>query len=205
MPGLGVKILGRTWAARFLAGECAGLRSEGPAGATRADLTEKREAGHTVPADQIAVRRQVVALWWLAYLRGQDWVQAERVVVERLINSWPLLTGSPQPSSRVWREIAPTVESSFTDTNGRSQSQSALPGIAVTSADRLALALVLAGHDVPAVAELEEIPVREVHRRLRQALRDLRGDTIVAQRLGDGQRVSSDRPAPADPALSWLS
>jgi hypothetical protein len=119
-------------------------------------------------ATRDAARRQPLALWWILRLASDG---PEHEITERAVAWWRQASGSAQPSDQRWRQLVNAVEA-VAEPAGQTAQLVAKRGMAPQ--DRAALALILGGYDVTEVAYLEQISVRDVHRRLRTALTSLR-------------------------------
>lgn len=126
------------------------------------------EGSDAAPATQDAERRQVLASWWIVRLASD---KPEDEITERAAARWRLASESAEPRAQRWRQLADAVESAIAETAGRSARFAAQRGM--VAEDRAAVALILGGHDVAEVASLEQISVRDVHRRLRTGLTSL--------------------------------
>jgi hypothetical protein len=137
---------------------------------------EKRPATATPRRD--AARRQLLALWWILRLTSDA---PEREVTERATVWWQQASESSQPFAQQWRHIVKAVEGAVVETTGHAAQPATKSSI--VAEDRAAVALILGGHDVAEVAYLEQISVRDVHRRLRTGLTSL-GSASHHQRIG---------------------
>jgi hypothetical protein len=119
-------------------------------------------------------------LWWLARLASDA---PEDEITERVVAGWQQASESAQPSVTRWRQLVDAVEAAMAQKAGHPALLAAESGI--VAQDRAALALILGGHDVAEVAYLEQISVRDVHRRLRTALTSLGPTLLPTPNVGD--------------------
>ena len=117
------------------------------------------------------MRRQVLALWWLAYLDSADPVGVQAEIAERTATVWRQSGEPAGPSAQFWRQLVSAVDPVL---GGASECSGAKPGARpvgeLATADRNALALALSGHNVTEVAYLEQASLGDVRRRLRRGL-----------------------------------
>lgn len=131
------------------------------------DLTAGQRSDAATATGESA-RRQVLALWWIVRLASDA---PEHEITERAAAWWRQASGSPQPCVQRWHHLVNDVEAAVAETAGHTAQLAA--GRGMVAGERAALALILGGHDVAEVAHLEQISVRDVHRRLRTGLTSL--------------------------------
>jgi hypothetical protein len=122
------------------------------------------ERSNAASATRDGARRQVLALWWIVRLASDA---PEHEITERAAALWRQASGSAQPCAQGWRQLVDAVEAAVAEPARQTAGRGVVPQ------DRAALALILGGYDVAEVAYLEQISVRDVHRRLRTGLTSL--------------------------------
>jgi hypothetical protein len=152
--------------------------------------------------DLESLRRQTVALWWLALFECGNRRRAEDVVYESVVSLCRQEAGGQYDPAERWSMLVIRVKSAL----GGSGEQGFEPptgganaGGTCAAADLEAVALTLAGYNGSEVAELTEVPLGEVRRRIR------RGLTALGLRSGLlGVTLPEPGPQIADTAANSL-
>lgn len=182
---LATKVNPATWrvAVGPAGAKCRGGPAVSPAGECRDDATAIRDAD----------RRQLLAMWWIVRLVSDA---PEPGIEGRVAAAWRQASGSA-PLCQRWRQRVEAVEAAVGEP-ARSTAW-VMAGRGMVPRDRAALALILGGHGMADVAYLEQIPVRDVPRRLRTGLTSLGSVLLPTSREHDDRTSSGVAPTVGGP------
>ena len=129
-------------------------------------------------------------MWWIVRL---DSDAPEHDITDRVAAMWRQASESAQPCAQRWRQLVNAVEAAVAEP--ARQAARFTPGRSLVPQDRVALALILGGCEVTEIAYLEQIPIRDVHRRLRTGLTSL-GSILLSTSTEGGNPKNSDITVP---------